>query len=219
MLKTVKNLVLELLFPTSCVDCQQPGDLLCERCYESISIDYDALPLKFPYVKGVFVASSLNQKIIENAIYKFKYNFVYDLAGPLSQVLADFLIYKTNRHFLLDIDLIIPVPLSRKRYLYRGFNQSEILGRILSGRFGWELQADIVQRKHTPKTQVELGYQDRLKNVKGVFSVANEKVLKNKKVLIIDDVLTTGSTISELAKVLKKAGVSEVWALVIAANH
>ena len=218
MLKLLKNLIWELIFPTSCLGCDRAGQLVCPRCYQGISITSDALPVALPYLRGVFVATSLNQKLVEKIIYQFKYHLVKDLGLYLQQILTDFLSQKINNHYLLDIDLIIPVPLSKKKFLSRGFNQSDILARGVSAKFGWVVLSDAVYRRHCLKSQVDLGYRERLKNVQGVFKVKERNLIRGKKILIIDDVLTTGSTVSELAKVLKQAGAREVWGLVLARN-
>ena len=109
--------------------------------------------------------------------------------------------------------LLTPMPLSKKRKRWRGFNQADNLTKKLAKKFNYELALGLERRHCRP--QAELNEQDRLKNLKGAFYWRGES-LAGKIIIIIDDVITTGATINEAAKVLKEAGASQVWAIALA---
>ena len=106
--------------------------------------------------------------------------------------------------------IIIPVPASPERMKKRGFNQVEIICRYLKGRFKLSVYKDVLIRvKHT-KAQHKIGRKERFENIQGSFVVKNKDKIKNKKVLLVDDICTTGATFLESSKVLYKAGVAQV---------
>lgn len=113
--------------------------------------------------------------------------------------------------------LVVPVPLNRKKQKLRGFNQAEALAQEFARRTG--LPCLSLLRKIKPsRSQVELEREERLKNVLGSFSASPRPSLGERKIILIDDVATTGATLNECAKVLKKEGAGEVWGLVVARN-
>ena len=113
------------------------------------------------------------------------------------------------------IDFVLAVPLSKERRIYRGFNQSDELVLRLAAHYGWQvLPRGTVSRVHgVPQSTLKGG--ERRRNVKNVFSVENNDVFKKRNILLIDDVVTTGSTFGELAQTLKKSGAGKVfcWSL------
>lgn len=111
-------------------------------------------------------------------------------------------------------DFVLPVPLSKERRLHRGFNQSEELADILSEHYGWTLlPRQTVFRRHR-EPQSTLKSADRVRNIKNAFEI-NGHIPKNCNILLIDDVFTTGSTLNELARTLKKSGAGKIfcWSL------
>jgi ComF family protein len=114
------------------------------------------------------------------------------------------------------LDLVVPVPLHPKRLRQRGFNQSG----LLAGEFGRKLKVpvsfDIIRRKNQTQPQTRLNRAERLKNVKGAFEVTDAKRARGRRILLVDDVFTTGTTLSECARTLKKkGGASEVHAITV----
>jgi len=147
--------------------------------------------------------------VLLDAIHRFKYNGKTSIAKPLGSIMADRL--PPNNY-----DIIVPVPLHKKRLKHRGFNQSLLLARKISKRHKIPIDYLNLIRERLTEPQIKLKGKERLKNVKGAFAVRDKSVFKNKNVLIIDDVYTTGATINECARVLKKAGVKGVYALTLA---
>jgi ComF family protein len=112
-------------------------------------------------------------------------------------------------------DLIVPVPLHPKRLRQRGFNQSGLLAGEFSRRIKVPVSFDIVVRKKQTQPQTRLKRGERLKNVKGAFEISGAERIRGRRILLIDDVFTTGTTLSECAKTLKKGGATEVYAITI----
>ena len=113
-------------------------------------------------------------------------------------------------------DVIVPVPLHRSRLRQRGFNQSVLLGRVLSRQLFIPMLPDALVRTRQTEPQIELSVAERRVNVKGAFAVNKPDRIMGKRILLLDDVMTTGSTIDECAHELKKAGARGVIAVTIA---
>ena len=118
--------------------------------------------------------------------------------------------------FDAGVDLLVPVPLHYARLLKRKYNQSGLLAGELGRLTGLSVDYQALQKHKHTRPQVEFSGQERLKNVKGVFSVKHIEKIKGKRILLIDDVMTTGATLKECALALKKAGAKSVDALTVA---
>jgi len=154
---------------------------------------------------------SVYQDLLKEIILRYK--FSSDLG--LGNVLADFLMEAASWHPLESIDFIIPVPLHPKRLRQRGFNQSLELSRILGLKTGLRVLKDtLVKTAHTPP-QSSLERRQRLKSLKKVFEVRDDQ-LKNKRILLVDDIMTTGSTLDGCSRALLRAGASEVRVVFLA---
>lgn len=188
-LKRLKSFVLDLLFPVYCLGCKKAGQWLCDNCLDSIQ-DY-----------------SYKNKLLKNAIHVFKYKFVKDLAKPLSKILIKKL---RNKNF----DYIIPVPLHSKRLRWRGFNQAGLLAKHVGAYCNTPLLTNILIKTRKTKPQVEFSEEQRKQNIKNSFKCLVSLV--NKRILLIDDVETTGSTLQEAKKELLQAGAKQVYCLTLA---
>lgn len=116
------------------------------------------------------------------------------------------------RDLNLDVDVVLPVPLAYKRLFKRGYNQATLLARPIAKYFNANLDVDSVVRKYRPDMGHKT-YKQRHENIRGVFQIKNAANLRDKKVLLVDDVMTSGATFYELNRVLRKAGVSAVYAV------
>jgi len=138
------------------------------------------------------------------------------LAAPLAR-------YMTDRFLKEDVaaDVVIPIPLSEKRWKERGYNQSELLAEVIAHSLGLPLDVSSAQRvKDTlPSTLLEGGRKAREENIQDAFVLKESDAVKNKVVIVVDDVLTTGATASEFSRVLKKAGASKVYVLTFATTR
>jgi len=139
----------------------------------------------------------------------FKYERVRTLARPLGEMLASAM--PRDERF----DAVVPMPLHWRKYLKRGFNQSELLAREVCRRRGLVLLKGLRRRRHT-RAQAGMSSQQRRANVAGAFFVPRGGEVQGKRLLLIDDVLTTGATANAAAMALKKAGAARVSVLVLA---
>lgn len=151
--------------------------------------------------------------IIMEAISRLKYGGLTRLAKPLGNLLAE---YQDPDFSLSDNDLIIPVPLHTRRLRERGFNQSLLLARQVSRRRSIPLNFTALHRARQTQPQTQLSGAERRKNVRGAFEVRKMEAVEGKRILLIDDVFTTGATVQECASVLREAGVIEVHVLTLA---
>lgn len=150
---------------------------------------------------------------MRDLIRKLKYKRIFDL----QDLIVEIMIANLWRYELPEKLILVPVPLHPKRRRDRGFNQAELFAKRLDRRFK-VVWGNILVRQRYTKPQVELGKNQRVANVKDAFTVSPfiKGKVAGRNFLLIDDVFTTGSTIFECAKVLKKAGANEVWGMVAA---
>lgn len=148
-----------------------------------------------------------------DAIHQFKYKSKIIVGETLGKLMAGF----EYDSFSIDgYSLIMPVPLHRRRLRERGFNQSVILAREIARAHSIHLDFETLKRTIYTKPQTNLGRKQRSTNVKGAFEVADRERVEGKRVVLIDDVYTTGSTVGECARVLIKNGAAEVAVLTLA---
>jgi len=214
MFKNFKKLFLDLIFPSFCVSCGKDGSYLCKKCVNNVQIKSNSLELnKSAYLKGVISATNYQNKTIQKAIKIFKYQFSEELGKSLAEVIRKKLIQcmKLSKKFIF-----IPVPLHKKRYKWRGFNQSELLSIYLAEKYK-TLSVNLLKKiKHT-KAQAKLSKKARLQNLKNAFSIQDVdiEIPKTTRIFIIDDVVTTGTTLNECAKILYKNGYKNIYGLTI----
>lgn len=155
------------------------------------------------------------------AISRLKYKFITDLIEDLFVLMKHVIRTKNQfkylKHFFpKNKTILIPIPLYWQRENWRGFNQSKLLGEKLADYFHWQLGDDVLIRQRATQAQVELKAKQRQRNIKKAFKVVPDiEIPQDFKVLLFDDVWTTGSTLKEAAQVLKKAGFKKVYGLTI----
>jgi len=167
----------------------------------------------------VLVAAPYPDRIIQKAIRMLKYHFARELAGELSKLLVRELeaAVELDRGWT-GFNAIVPVPLHVARLKYRGFNQSEALGQGVSRRFGWPLRSELLVRHRFTPPQAKLEETQRRKNLQKAFIVPDTAVVAGLRLLLIDDVTTTGTTLKAAAEALKEAGATEIRAVVLASG-
>ena len=214
------ELILDIFFPPICLNCKryledsEKDNLVCTSCLNGIEI-YRTL---FYSSSGMTLAaaSSYSNPALRELIHSLKYKNFLKAQKPLGEILIKYL---NNLNFKLQDFVIVPVPLHKTRYRKRGFNQAELLAKIVGKYFNAPVEDKTLERIKGTKSQIELpDYKARHQNLKDSFAV-NEKLavhFMGKRVLLVDDVYTSGATIKEAAKTLKKAGVKEIIALVVA---
>lgn len=176
-------------------------DHLCEECLR-----------KRPFFDTA-AAPYFYEGALMTAIHRFKYGHKSFLADSLGQLLARFAETWVKRS---DDLLTVPIPLHAKRLRERGFNQSLLLAKHVAGQLNIELDFLCLRRIRYTLPQTGLGKKERRKNVKGAFQLKDPRIVKGRAILLIDDVATTGNTLSECARLLKKSGAGKVLCLVLA---
>jgi competence protein ComFC len=230
--------LLDLLFPKQCLGCKKYGRYLCENCLAVPQVKQRCIVCQkpavdgytHPYCKGKYtidraIALYPYKSVVGKAIRSLKYKFATDIAKELSEIIISHSPISLTTQIPPN-SLLVPIPMHWKRKNWRGFNQTEVIGEQVSNKLGLGYQPNILQRIKQPKAQEGLKKEERLSNVSNVFSLnlkssilseACNSVVNPKSIYILfDDVLTTGSTLSEAGKVLKKAGAQKVWAITIA---
>lgn len=246
LIKKSSVLVLDTLFPRFCVGCGKEGMWLCSKCQDAILIvqsqvcpECNRLSPEGKYclrcryeidrqidgktkrtkvskkrraLEGIIVAAYYEEGPLREIIHNYKYNGVTEL----TEVLGEMLYNALKRNFQFEI--ITFVPLHPRRLAQRGYNQAELLAHNLAKKSNIECLALLKKKKQT-KRQVLLTGKKRRQNLKGVFELRmknDELRIKEKNIIIVDDVTTTGATLNECARVLKDAGAKEIWGLVVA---
>lgn len=195
------------LSPPWCEICGRPFDPLakargvCADCFRS----------RPHFVKAR--SATLYDGPVAEAIKALKYSGRTAVSRVLGALLAEAV---SSLDAPLEGAVLIPVPLHRKRLLERGFNQSELLAKEAGGRLGLRVERKVLVRKVHTRPQVELSGRERKENVKGAFSVERAELVRGRVLVVVDDVMTTGATLDECAKALRKAGAREVYAATVA---
>jgi ComF family protein len=228
--------ILDLFFPINCLGCNQEGQFICPACFKQIPLNRK-LPLKFSRssaLTGLIIASHYNHPLVKQALHRYKYDFVKDLAEPLGKLMVNRLnvilsevlrlrlrINSESRRISKNF-LLIPVPLHKKRLRWRGFNQAELLALGISRHLNISMANNILIRPKHNLPQVNIkSSPERKENIKQAFALKPGpalpgQVLKNKTIILVDDVCTTGATLEECALALRPLKPKQIWGLVVA---
>ncbi|RJQ30676.1 ComF family protein [Candidatus Parcubacteria bacterium] len=198
---------LNLLFPQRCLGCKKEDEILCFSCLNKISYP------KASKIKDIFIAGDYHDPALRKAIWLFKYKGSTQLKKPLGEIIKKRIWEKFDaqtRNWP-----IIPIPLSAQKSRKRGFNQTELVAREISSN----ILTNALAKKAQSKSQVEVkDRKERLKNAQGSFRIKDRLSIRGRNIILLDDVYTTGATIREARKVLKKAGAKKVIGIVLAAG-
>jgi ComF family protein len=226
-LDEVKGKLIDFLFPPRCVGCGSEGSFICACCEASLPrLAYPICPTCSkplaredscphcrawrPETDGIRSPFAFDG-VVRQAIYQFKYGHFKALAAPLGQMLDGYLDEEP-----LEADVLVPVPLHSSRLQERGYNQSALLAAELGRRSGLPVVGDCLVRLRHTKPQVKTaGAVERQRNLAGAFGCRDGR-LAGKRILLIDDVCTTGATLSSCARALRVAGASLIWGLALA---
>jgi competence protein ComFC len=216
MAKKFRNFLLDLFFPKFCFNCQREGKYLCKDCQSILEISGFHQTLKTKEIDDLYFCADYKNPLIKKLIQKFKYYpFVKDLSKPLSSLIINHLqLLDFQPPFYYQKDFVlIPIPLEKRRLKWRGFNQAEEIAKHLSEFLKIPLINNILIKNRSTLPQANLSTEERKKNIINSFKCKNKI---RKKVLLVDDVYTTGSTIKESARILKESGVKKIIAITIA---
>ena len=214
----IKNFFLDLLFPVYCLGCNQKKSFICQKCIDKIPLCSPGFYHGKSYsLDKLLIAVNYHHPLIKKAIHRFKYfPYIHSLAKNLAALLIKLvknspqtISYLSKNNFVL-----IPVPLASRKLAQRGFNQAEALAKELSQKFNWPLNAKLLKKTKNTRSQTKLNYKERKRNIKNVFTVLDTECPKN--IILVDDIFTTGVTLQETAKTLRRAGAKKIWAIVLA---
>ena len=225
-----------LLFPPVCAGCRrhvaEPGTL-CGTCWPRlrflerpwcevmgtpfsheigegmVSAEAIANPPPFERARSAVAYAGVARQMVQNLKYRDRTDLAPWMAGWM---------LRAGSELLADCDVVVPVPLHRRRFLWRRFNQSAELGRAVAGKAGLRFEPGAVRRVKATRQQVGLSSREREDNVRGAFAVPDHAaiIIAGRRVLVVDDVFTTGATVSALARALKRKGASAVDVLTFA---
>lgn len=209
--------ILNYIYPEVCGICGKLCEQnLCNKCkiklkqHMNEKIQYynkDSFFEEFIYLFSY-------QNFIRTLLISYKFHYKPYLYKTLAKIIVN---SKKNCNFLKSYDIIIPVPISKKRMNERGYNQSELIARQLVNDIKQlKLENKCLIKQKDTKPQSALNQKERQENVKQVYFVQNTEKIKGKKIILIDDIYTTGSTVTECSKMLKQAGASKVGVITIA---
>jgi len=233
---------MDLIYPRHCIGCKKPlkntatiENIACAGCWANIKknrppfcaccgryIDWktsrskvcNSCLKKELHFDRAFSAC-IYEGLVKELIHRFKYRSQDHLSPVLSFLLIDF-IKEFNLPPLEYFDMLMPIPLHKNKLREREFNQSALIAQNLSKAFGMDVSTDNLMRVRDTNTQTELPPEKRFLNVLDSFSVREPAKIKDKMILLVDDVLTSGATCSEAAKALKSNGARTVFVLTIA---
>ena len=214
---TIIKALLDMVFPVYCISCGSSGLDLCLICLS------ESPPVERESAKWIFPLYDYRHPPIKKALWLFKYKcrkrlvgiFAETLHGRILEELSDLSVMQNFNDALL-----IPIPLSKKRYKERGYNQAELLCKELveldKGK-NFKLEKSIlIKPKETEHQAYIRDRRDRLKNLSGSFFVKNSILIKNRNIILIDDITTTGATLAEAKKTLKQSGARKIIAFTVA---
>jgi len=206
-----KKFFLDLIFPIVCLGCGREGEYLCVDCFKKLKFCAKNYSFNLEQVAEVVIAGDYEDKLLASLIKNLKFKSIKAIA----KILADFLsLFWQGRALNVINPLLIPLPLSKSRERWRGFNQAELIAQEFALNFNYEINHGLKKIKHT-RPQSDLKEEKRSKNIKGTF-VYEGKTLFGRTIILLDDVITTGATINEAAKVLQAAGAKKIIALAVA---
>ena len=209
--------VLDLIYPSKCGVCGKLcREFLCNKCYNIFNKE------------SIFMI----EKIKESEIFFDEHLYIFKYEGIIRRIILDYkfndkaYLFETFVNFILknkkffqiikSYDTIIPVPISRERKNKRGYNQSELIAKKIANVLNLEYNNNCLFKIKNIVEQSKLNKLDRISNIQGAYKICNYNRIIDKKILLIDDVFTTGSTVNECSKKLRKANPSKIGILTIA---
>ena len=228
----IQEKIINLIYPQTCGICGKINHkAICSKCN---------IQLKKQEKMGILTKEELEENSLEIEKYFEELMYIFKYEGQIRELILDYkfneksYMYKTFVNFLLKnkkifenikkYDKIIPVPISKKRYKERGYNQSLLIAKEISMQMSCETSNNIklelvnnclIKTKNIIE-QSKLNKEDRQQNIQGVYTLKNGSILTNKSILLIDDIYTTGSTVNECSRILQQANPKKIGVLVLA---
>ena len=228
--------ILDIIFPTKCIVCSRTGTDLCIKCLSDFPV------AERETAKWIFSLYDYRHPPVKNTLWLLKYNGKKNFAKIFAEALYEKIAEELSELSIMENfrePTLIPIPLSAKRHRERGYNQAELICRELvrlsktnnltppsaplsllrrgAGGEVFSFLNNVLIKPQETEHQARIHNRSaRLKNIVGSFSVKNEELIKNKNIILIDDITTTGATLTEAKKVLKHAGARKIIAFTVA---
>lgn len=228
-LRTAGNFVLDLVFPVLCFECGQEGSYLCRKCSfrlvmltkaQVCAVCADPSPLGQTHsachnstLDGFTHALRYKESVVRRLVESLKYQGVSDIGSLAGQLVLQEILNQGLLKYFSDF-VMVPMPLHPKRLRWRGYNQAELIAREAAKLLKIPCRPDLLIKTKHSKAQATLNKKQRQENLTGAFTAPNSAA--GLKIILVDDVATTRSTLSEAARTLKKARAQTVWALTLA---
>jgi competence protein ComFC len=222
-LNTIFSNILDVVFPTKCIFCGKKDTTLCENCLS------DVQRAERESAEWIFPLYDYRNPMIKKSLWLLKYSGKKKLASIFAENIYDNMVEELSELAMMENfhnAFLIPIPLSKKRYRERGFNQSELiceeLIKINNSRKNLDLKLEkniLIKPKETEHQARIKDKKLRLKNIIGSFAIKNStqaELIKNRNIILLDDITTTGATLTEARKVLRLAGARKVIAFTVA---
>ncbi|MEQ9115593.1 MAG: ComF family protein [Rickettsiales bacterium] len=222
------------LYPAKCIACEDyvaKGVSFCVSCFRQANSQYNlnkcttcGETLEYDFDNSICMKCIANPPFIDEFKFLFKYNepikkvmrkIKFSDQTQLLKIISK-IIVNQSADFINGADIILYVPMHKRRLKQRFFNQSALLAKYIGAETGKQILYKALVKSKDTLRQTTLDKRARLKNIRNSFKVINRKTISNKKVLLVDDVSTTGATLNECARVLKKAGAERVFCLTFA---
>lgn len=218
------DIILNLIYPPRCIFCDSilyfmDNIEVCNKCFNKLplknenkicyrkfcNMDFDSITCLFNY-----------GGIVKEALHRYKYeekSFYY-------RAWANLIVYFTKKMTKFDeFDIILSVPLHKDKLKKRGYNQSALISKKLSKLIKIPEKSNVFKRIKDTESQMSLDRAKREKNIKNAFKITDRLVIENSKIILIDDILTTASTIKECSRILKKSGAKKIHVIVLASGN
>ncbi len=215
----ILNTILDIVFPPKCASCGKSGSDLCLYCLsESPAAERES-------AKWIFPLYDYRHPPIKKSLWLLKYNGKKRLAKVFAEAMYGSIIEELSELSVMENfrePILIPIPLSKKRFRERGYNQAELICRELlnlnkNSAINFVLEKNILIKITETEHQARIrDRNERLKNLSGSFAVKNANILENKNIILIDDITTTGATLNEARKILKNYGARKIIAFTVA---
>ena len=238
----ILEFALDTIFPIRCIQCGIFSSLkrsgyLCKKCLLSIPIkkQFECIGCKTSATLGktcfqcknnnffldqLLIVSDYKNPSIIKIIKAFKYRFIIEMIQPLSLLIKKYIFWLNNQkkfNIIGENPIIIPLPLHYRRLNWRGFNQAEIIAKSLADILQIDLETNLLERAGSrPQAEIEIK-EERIINAKEIYKkTQNLQKVKNRVVILVDDICTTGTSLNECARILKEAGARKTIGFVIA---
>jgi len=220
--------LLDLVFPRLCVGCGSEGSYLCESCVRGIKRrkaqecpecekpsklgEYCLKCRPGKNLDGIIAGTDFENEILKHAMHLFKYESVKSLASPLSALFPGTGIESICRN---GSAVLVPVPLHKSKLRKRGYSQTELLAEELGRNLKIEVKAGMLSKSKRTAPQMELGKKERLVNLSNAFRCKEPSSVTGKTILLVDDICTTGSTLEECAREIRRHRPGKIWGVTI----